>query len=103
MRIFFLLMAAVLLSGCATTVYTPAGRTTVAVTEVVHVVPVAAGVYTSSVIYGGPVVYVPHPTYHVRSAVNYDVRFIYNNARRNVYYKAQPPYHHPPQHRRYRR
>ena len=91
MKTIIVLLATLVLAGCASTgtVYT---TTHVRTTEVVRTVPVAVGVYTSSRIFGGSVSYMPHPYYYIYDGVNHDSRYFYNNARRNVYYKARPPY-----------
>lgn len=108
MKTLMILLATMVLAGCATSptyIYPAQSRTVVHTTHVVHTVPVAVGIYAGTRIFGGTVSYMPHPVYYIQEGINYDARYVYNNSRRWVYYNAQPrtPTYPPhPRDRRYR-
>lgn len=103
MKTLMILLATMVLAGCATSptyIYPAQSRTVIHVTEVVQMVPSAIGTYVSASIFGGTVSYMPHPVYYIQEGINYDARYVYNNSRRWVYYNSQPPYSIPPRRRR---
>lgn len=107
MKTLIVLLAVMVLAGCATSptyIYPGQSRTVVHTTHVVRTAPVAVGVYTSGVIFGGTVSYLPHPIYYIHEGINYDSRYIYNYSRRYVRDNARPRYpFHPPHPREKRR
>lgn len=97
MKTLTILLAALFMTGCATTPGTTHiyhNRVGVAVSEVIATTPVIIGTYTSAIIFGGQVAYVPHPTYYVSNQVNWQTRYVYNSSRRYVRERATPTYRH---------
>lgn len=98
MKTLMILLAAMIMTGCASTygtVYTSNARVSVAVTDVIYTAPHAVGVYTTSRIYGGPVWYNPHPYFYIQNHINYNTRYWYNHNRRYIRERSTPYYNHP--------